>query len=106
MRKRLSAVIAAVILLIGIAAVSVRYYLFVSQTIYLESVSHLTEIFQQTNRSLYHLVGRTGRICTCGPTIYRMFRMKIRFGILLPMPRRKRVLPTSISSPVKAIIEQ
>ena len=58
MRKRLSAVIAAVILLIGIAAVSVRYYLFVSQTIYSESVSHLTEIFQQTNRSLYHLVGR------------------------------------------------
>ena len=34
MKKRLISFIAAVVLLIGIAAVSVRYYLFVSQTIY------------------------------------------------------------------------
>ena len=58
MKKRLSAVIAAVILLIGIAAVSVRYYSFVSQTIYAESISHLTEIFHQANLSLNNLVGK------------------------------------------------
>ncbi|MGN0638502.1 MAG: response regulator [Huintestinicola sp.] len=58
MKKRLNAVIAAVILLVGIAAVSVRYYSFVSQTIYSESISHLTEIFHQANRSLNDLIGR------------------------------------------------
>ncbi|MDD6050564.1 MAG: response regulator [Clostridiales bacterium] len=56
MKKRLSTAIAAVVLLIGIAAVCVRYYLFVSQTIYSESVAHLTEIFHQANASLYSLV--------------------------------------------------
>ena len=58
MKKRIVAVIAAVIFLIGIAAVSVRYYSFVSQTIYSESISHLTEIYHQANRSLNNLVGR------------------------------------------------
>lgn len=32
------------------------YYGFVSQTIYTESVSHLTEIFHQANQTLYNLV--------------------------------------------------
>ena len=59
MRKRLMGFVAAVVLLIGIAAVSVRYFQFVSQTIYSESVSHLTEIFHQTNNSLYNLVGNS-----------------------------------------------
>ena len=58
MKKRIVAVITAVILLLGIAAVSVRYYSFVSQTIYSESISHLTEIYHQANRSLNNLVGR------------------------------------------------
>lgn len=58
MKKRLSAIITAVVLIIGIAAVSVSYYSFVSRTIYAESISHLTEIFHQANRSLNNLVGR------------------------------------------------
>ena len=58
MKKRLKAVLAAFILFIGITAVSVRYYSFVSQTIYEESISHLTEIFHQANRSLNNLMGR------------------------------------------------
>ncbi|MDO4517439.1 MAG: response regulator [Bacillota bacterium] len=58
MRKRIKAVLAVVLLLIGIAGVSVRYYAFVSQTIYSESVSHLTEIFHQANSSLNNLVSR------------------------------------------------
>lgn len=58
MKKRIIAVLTAVILFIGIAAVSVRYYSFVAQIIYSESVSHLTEIFHQANHSLNNLVGR------------------------------------------------
>ena len=56
MKDRLLSVIAAVVLLFGITVVSVRYYYFVSQTIYSESIAHLTEIFHQTNRSLHDLV--------------------------------------------------
>ena len=59
MKKWLSTAVAAIALLIGIAVVSVQYYRFVSQTIYSESVSHLTEIFRQANGSLYMLVGKT-----------------------------------------------
>ncbi|MGN0322961.1 MAG: response regulator [Oliverpabstia sp.] len=58
MKKRLRTVVAAVALIIGIIALSFRYYFFVSQTIYAESVSHLTEIFHQANRSLNNLVSR------------------------------------------------
>lgn len=58
MKKRLRTVVAAVALIIGIIALSSRYYFFVSQTIYAESVSHLTEIFHQANRSLNNLVSR------------------------------------------------
>lgn len=58
MRRRLIGVMTAVLLLLGITANSFHYYDFVSQTIYSESVSHLTEIFHQTNRALYNLVDR------------------------------------------------
>ena len=58
MKKRLRTVVAAVALIIVIIALSFRYYFFVSQTIYAESVSHLTEIFHQANRSLNNLVSR------------------------------------------------
>lgn len=44
MKKRLRTVVAAVALIIGIIALSSCYYFFVSQTIYAESVSHLTEM--------------------------------------------------------------
>ncbi|MGN0632755.1 MAG: response regulator [Oscillospiraceae bacterium] len=58
MKKRLGAIIAALILLIGISAATIRYYNFVSDTIYSESISHLTEIYHQSNRTLNNLVGR------------------------------------------------
>lgn len=58
MKKRLGAVLTAVILIMGAIAIGVRYYSFVSQTIYEESTSHLSEIFHQANRSLNNLVGR------------------------------------------------
>ena len=57
MKKR-SAVIATVALLVGIILCSVQYFRFVSKTVYQESVSHLTEIFQQSNRSLTELVNK------------------------------------------------
>lgn len=58
MRKKLIAVFGTIVLCLGIIAVSVRYYAFVSQTIYTESIVHLTEIYHQANRSLHNLVGR------------------------------------------------
>ena len=56
MRKRLQFIIAAFVLLLGIVGAGVRYYTFVSETIYTESVAHLTEVFRQTNSSLTVLV--------------------------------------------------
>lgn len=58
MKKRLGVIIVAFVLLMGIITASVQYNTFVSQTIYTESVSHLTEIFRQTNSSLNAQVNR------------------------------------------------
>ncbi|MGN0426481.1 MAG: response regulator [Agathobacter sp.] len=58
MRKKIRKVLVAVILIIGIIMCGIRYYSFVSQTIYSESVSHLTEIFHQANTSLQNLINR------------------------------------------------
>lgn len=56
MKKRLRDALVAFILIIGIILFGVRYYLFVTQTIYKESESHLTEIFHQANSSLRNFV--------------------------------------------------
>lgn len=56
MRKRLQVILAATIMIIGITVFGIRYYHFISQTIYSESISHLTEIFHQANTSLQNLV--------------------------------------------------
>ena len=58
MRKKLIAVFVSISLILGIGAVSVRYYTFVSQTIYTESIAHLTEIYHQANQSFYTMLGR------------------------------------------------
>ncbi|MGN1095039.1 MAG: response regulator, partial [Eubacteriales bacterium] len=58
MIKRLISAFFALMLILGIGAVSVRYYKFVSETIYTESVAHLTEIYHQANQSLHGLVSR------------------------------------------------
>ena len=58
MRKWLIATFAAIALCIGLITASVRYYDFVSQTIYTESTAHLTEIYHQANQSLHSMVGR------------------------------------------------
>ena len=52
MKKHLQAVIVAVVILIVLAVAGYHYYGFVSQMIYSESVSHLTEIFHQANKTL------------------------------------------------------
>ncbi|MDD5927399.1 MAG: ATP-binding protein [Firmicutes bacterium] len=51
----------AFILMIGIIISGVRYYFFVTDTIYEESANHLKEIYNQVNRSLYNLIGGTWR---------------------------------------------
>lgn len=58
MKKRIRNIFIAVILIIGIILLGSRYYSFVSQTIYSESISHLKEIFHQANTSLQDLVKR------------------------------------------------
>ena len=58
MRKRLYATFAAIALTVGVIAASVRYYNYVSQTIYSESTAHLAEIYHQANQSLRAMVGR------------------------------------------------
>lgn len=46
------------ILAVGMIAVSIYYYKFISQMIYQESTAHLTEIYHQANQSLYNLVSK------------------------------------------------
>ena len=58
MKKRIMAVLISAVLFIGIIAACICYYSFVSQTIYSESVSHLSEIFHQAEQSLYNVVSR------------------------------------------------
>ena len=57
-KKRLKMIVTVMILFIGIVAVSVQYYNFVSKTVYQESVSHLTEIFHQSDSALQELVNK------------------------------------------------
>ncbi|MGN0679742.1 MAG: histidine kinase dimerization/phospho-acceptor domain-containing protein, partial [Oscillospiraceae bacterium] len=60
MKKRLLyIVIACVLVLSVISVVCINYSSFVSQTIYDESISHLSEIFHQSNSSLNKLVAHT-----------------------------------------------
>ena len=57
-KKRLGAFAAAIVLIIGISMVGIRYTRFVSKTVYQESTSHLTEIFDQSNKALNELVNK------------------------------------------------
>ena len=56
--KRAGTSLAAIVLLAGIVTVSIQYFNFVSHTVYHESVSHLTEIFHQSNSALNELVNK------------------------------------------------
>lgn len=58
MRNKIISITAAVILAVGMIAVSIYYYKFISQMIYQESTAHLTEIYHQANQSLYNLVSK------------------------------------------------
>ena len=58
MKTRLGAFAAAIVLIIGISMVGIRYTRFVSKTVYQESTSHLTEIFHQSNKALNELVNK------------------------------------------------
>ena len=56
MKKRLKIVFGAVLLVAAIVMASFRYHSFVSRMIYTESVSHLSEIYHQSNQSLQNFV--------------------------------------------------
>ena len=57
MRKRLEIAVFLAVLL-GIALTVSRYFEFVSKTVYEESVSHLTEVFHQSNNVLNELTNK------------------------------------------------
>ena len=58
MKKHFRGVLLLAVLLFLIGIASARYCLFVSKTMYRESVSHLTEIVHQSNQSLKRQVER------------------------------------------------
>ena len=55
-KKRILAVLAALLLGIGILTSLVVFTDFMEQTIYEESTAHLTEIYHQANQTLYNKV--------------------------------------------------
>ena len=57
MRKRLRIAVFLAVLL-GIVLTVFRYFEFVSKTVYEESVSHLTEVFHQSNNVLSELTNK------------------------------------------------
>ena len=56
MKKRLIAIALILALLAGLLWAGFTYFGFVSETIYAESIAHLTEIFHQANQALNNLV--------------------------------------------------
>lgn len=56
MKKRWLAVLLSLVLIAGLSWLGYTYFSFVSETIYAESVAHLTEIFHQANQTLNNLV--------------------------------------------------
>ena len=55
-KRRAAALAAVLVLLLGIAAAGVRYYDFVSRTVYEESTAHLAEVLHQSNNMLNEVV--------------------------------------------------
>ena len=56
MKKRWIAIPLILVLIAGLVWAGFAYYGFVTETIYAESVAHLTEIFHQANQALNNLV--------------------------------------------------
>ena len=78
-RKRLkTAVFIAVF--VGILFTVFRYFEFVSKTVYEESVSHLTEIFHQSDNMLSELTNKNlTYLHIWGGNICRILPMKVKF---------------------------
>ena len=55
-KRRVAALAAVLVLLLGIAAAGVRYFDFVSRTVYEESTAHLAEVLHQSNNMLNEVV--------------------------------------------------
>ncbi len=56
MKKRLLAILLAIVIAAGVGFAGFAYSGFVSETIYEESTAHLVEIFHQANQALYNMV--------------------------------------------------
>ena len=81
MRKRLK--IAVFIAgFVCIALMVFRYFGFVSKTVYEESVSHLTEVFHQSDNMLRELTDKNLNYLHMWVRICRIFPAKVKFGII------------------------
>ena len=70
MKKRFGLFVGTAVMVIVLVFVSVRYYDFVSTTIYEESSAYLKEIYHQANMSLHNLVSNNwGNLHTWEPYI-------------------------------------
>ena len=58
MKKKIIIAITSIIILVIVIISSIFYFNFVSDTIYKESISHLNEIYNQTNYSLDSLINK------------------------------------------------
>ena len=58
-KKRIIAIVTAVLVVLSVFAASYFYFTFVNNTIYNESSAHLTEIFHQANQSFNRLIDNT-----------------------------------------------
>ena len=56
MKRRLLALALVLILAAAMVWACFTYFNFVAETVYEESIAHLSEIFHQANRTLYNLV--------------------------------------------------
>ena len=81
MRKRFR-IIAFLAFFLGIIMAVSQYFEFVSKTVYEESVSHLTEVFHQSNNMLGELTHKNRCIFICGVSICRMLQVKAKFVII------------------------
>lgn len=81
MKKRFRTAV-FLLLFAGIVLTVFRYFKLVSKTVYEESVSHLTEVFHQSDNMLRELTDKNRLIFICGGRICRRLPMKIKFVII------------------------
>ena len=103
-KRRVAALAAVLVLLLGIAAAGVQYFDFVFQTVYEESTAHLAEVLHQSNNMLNEVVEKNLTYLHMWETTMCTFPTRTRSGSSSSLFSRRRAFPTFISSPPRATI--